>query len=112
MRKSHKAFQFRIYPTEEQKELFAKTFGSCRFIYNQMLSDKMEEYKKTGKMLKTTPAAYKKEFSWLKEVDFLPWRMCSSIWNGHTGIFLNVRRLGFRNSSQSIIAGMHILRIW
>ena len=36
-----------------------------------MLSDKIEEYKKTGKMLKTTPAAYKKEFLWLKEVDSL-----------------------------------------
>ncbi|MCI6017653.1 MAG: helix-turn-helix domain-containing protein, partial [Clostridiales bacterium] len=39
MRKSYKAFQFRIYPTAEQKVLFAKTFGCCRFIYNQMLSD-------------------------------------------------------------------------
>ncbi|MDY5987197.1 MAG: helix-turn-helix domain-containing protein, partial [Lachnoclostridium sp.] len=47
MGKSNKAFQFRIYPTEKQKELFAKTFGCCRFIYNQMLSDKVEEYKKT-----------------------------------------------------------------
>ena len=71
MGKNNKAFQFRIYPTEEQKELFEKTFGCCRFIYNQMLSDKNEEYKKTGKMLKTTPAAYKKEFPWLKEVDSL-----------------------------------------
>ena len=71
MGKSHKAFQFRIYPTVEQKELFVKTFGCCRFLYNQMLSDKMEEYKKTAKMLKTTPAAYKKEFPWLKEVDSL-----------------------------------------
>ena len=71
MGKSHKAFQFRMYPTAEQKELFAKTFGCCRFLYNRMLSDKMEEYKKTGKMLKTTPAAYKKGFPWLKEVDSL-----------------------------------------
>ena len=71
MGKNNKAFQFRIYPTEEQKELFAKTFGCCRFIYNQMLSDKIEAYKKTGKMLKTTPASYKKEFPWLKEVDAL-----------------------------------------
>ena len=71
MGKNNKAYQFRIYPTEEQEELFAKTFGCCRFIYNRMLSDKIEEYKKTGKMLKTTPAVYKKEFPWLKEVDSL-----------------------------------------
>ena len=71
MRKSNKAFRFRIYPTAEQEELFARTFGCCRFLYNRMLSDKIEEYKKTGKMLRTTPAAYKKEFPWLKEVDSL-----------------------------------------
>ena len=71
MGNSNKAFQFRIYPTAEQEELFAKTFGCCRFLYNQMLSDKIEAYKKNGKMLKTTPAAYKKDFPWLKEVDSL-----------------------------------------
>ena len=36
-----------------------------------MLSDKIEEYKKTGKMKKNTPAMYKKEYPWLKEVDAL-----------------------------------------
>jgi putative transposase len=28
-----KAFRYRIYPTEEQKIYFAKTFGCVRFIY-------------------------------------------------------------------------------
>ena len=36
-----------------------------------MLADKIEYYKETGKMLKNTPAQYKKEFEWLKEVDSL-----------------------------------------
>ena len=30
----NKAFKYRIYPTEEQEVLFAKTFGCTRFIYN------------------------------------------------------------------------------
>ena len=34
------AYRFRIYPTEEQKILLGKTFGCCRFLYNQMLDDK------------------------------------------------------------------------
>ena len=37
--KPRKAYKFRIYPTKEQKILFAKTFGCARFIYNQMLSN-------------------------------------------------------------------------
>ena len=39
--------------------------------YNKMLADKIEYYKETGEMLKNTPAQYKKEFEWLKEVDSL-----------------------------------------
>ena len=65
------AYRFRIYPTEEQKILLGKTFGCCRFLYNQMLNDKIQEYKKTKKMLKNTPAMYKKEYPFLKEVDSL-----------------------------------------
>ena len=65
------AYRFRIYPTEEQKILLGKTFGCCRFLYNQMLNDKIREYEKTKKMLKNTPAMYKKEYSFLKEVDSL-----------------------------------------
>lgn len=36
-----------------------------------MLSDKIEYYKKTKQKLNNTPAQYKKEFPWLKEVDSL-----------------------------------------
>jgi putative transposase len=51
--------------------LIAKTFGCVRFIYNKMLGDKIEYYKRTNQKLKNTPAQYKKEFEWLKEVDSL-----------------------------------------
>ena len=66
-----KAYKYRIYPNKEQEEYFTKCFGCTRFIYNKMLADKIEYYKETGKMLKNTPAQYKKEFVWLKEVDSL-----------------------------------------
>lgn len=65
------AYKFRIYPNKEQKLLFAKTFGCVRFIYNKMLADKIEFYKETKKKLNNTPAQYKKEYKWLKEVDSL-----------------------------------------
>jgi putative transposase len=65
------AYKFRIYPNKEQRDLFARTFGCVRFIYNQMLSDKIEYYKATKKMLNNTPAQYKEDFPWLREVDSL-----------------------------------------
>lgn len=66
-----KSYKFRLYPTEEQKVLFSKTFGCSRAIWNMMLADKIQHYKETGKSLNNTPAQYKKEFPWLKEVDSL-----------------------------------------
>ena len=65
------AYQYRLYPNKEQQEYFAKCFGCVRFIYNRMLSDKIDYYKETKKKLNNTPAQYKKEFEWLKEVDSL-----------------------------------------
>ena len=65
------AYKYRLYPNKEQEIYFAKTFGCTRFIYNRMLSDKIDYYKETKQKLNTTPAQYKKEFEWLKEVDSL-----------------------------------------
>lgn len=67
----NKAYRYRLYPTTEQEILFAKTFGCARFIYNKMLGDRLDYYRKTGKKLNNTPAQYKEEFPWLKEVDSL-----------------------------------------
>lgn len=51
--------------------MFAKTFGCCRKVYNLMLVDKLESYDKTGKFVSVTPAKYKKDHPYLKEVDSL-----------------------------------------
>lgn len=67
----NKAYKFRLYPNKGQKELLAKTFGCCRFVYNKMLGEKIDYYKETGKSLKVTPAKYKTEFPWLAELDSL-----------------------------------------
>ena len=61
--------KFRAMPNAEQRVLFAKTVGCTRFIYNRMLADKIAYYKETGKMLHNTPAQYKDEFPFLREVD-------------------------------------------
>lgn len=68
---ANRAIRYRIYPTTEQIILFAKTFGCCRKVYNLMLSDKIDGYKETGKFPSVTPAMYKKDYPYLKEVDSL-----------------------------------------
>ena len=71
VRKINRAVKIRIYPNAEQRVQIEKTIGCSRFIYNCMLADKIEHYKKEKKMLRNTPASYKKEYPWLKEVDSL-----------------------------------------
>ena len=70
-----KAYKFRIYPTLEQVIFFSKNFGCVRKVYNLMLDDRKkgyEEYKSTGIKTKyPTPAKYKEEYPYLKEVDSL-----------------------------------------
>lgn len=67
----NRAIKYRIYPTYEQSKLFAKTFGCCRKVYNLMLAYQIERYQSTGKFGSVTPARFKKEYPYLKEVDSL-----------------------------------------
>lgn len=67
----NKAIKYRLYPTTEQCTMFAKTFGCCRKVWNLMLNDKINSYEATGSFGKQTPAMYKAEYPFLKEVDSL-----------------------------------------
>ena len=67
----NKAIKYRIYPTEEQKVLFAKTFGCCRKIWNLMLADREHAYRKEKRTINPTPAMYKRLYPYLREVDSL-----------------------------------------
>ena len=66
-----RAYKYRIYTNTEQKEFFAKCFGCVRFFYNKSLSDMNDIYKATGKIKNITPASYKSDYPFLKEVDSL-----------------------------------------
>ena len=69
-----KAYKFRIYPSEIQKQLIERSFGCTRFIYNYMLALQIKTYEEHGKsyskydLVKRIPSL-KKEYEWLKEVD-------------------------------------------
>ena len=66
-----KAYKYRIYPNSEQKIFFAKCFGCVRFFYNKSLSDMNNFYKTSGKFKNITPAMYKVDHPFLKDVDSL-----------------------------------------
>ena len=67
--KQYNVLKLRLYPTSEQAELFEKTFGCCRYLWNQMLADQQRFYLETGVHFIPTPAKYKKGAPFLKEVD-------------------------------------------
>ena len=70
-----KAYKYRIYPNNEQKEQIAKTFGCCRFVYNQTLIYRKESYEKNKKSMSRIDCnnycnrELKKAYKWLKKVD-------------------------------------------
>ena len=67
--KIHKAYKFRLYPTNNQVELIHKTFGCTRFVYNYCLDLKRNnKYLTKFDLMKELPKL-KKEYQFLKEVD-------------------------------------------
>ena len=72
---ANKALVYAIYPNEKQNIQCQKTFGCCRFVYNQMLTVQKERHEKREKHLSKTKANtycnqhLKKEHPFLKEVD-------------------------------------------
>ena len=69
-----RAFKYRLYPTEPQKELIAKHIGHSRFVYNLALETKNAAYISAKHnysafdLVKQLPEL-KKELPWLKEVN-------------------------------------------
>lgn len=64
-----KGIVYRIYPTEKQKEEFAKQFGSSRFVYNKCLHIKQTMYRKFR--INIDESYLKKHLQILREIH--PW---------------------------------------
>lgn len=70
-----KAYKYRIYPNKQQEEQIQRTFGCCRFVYNQILNYRHKLYEtRKESMNKIACNNYvnqvlKKEYKWLREVD-------------------------------------------
>ena len=73
---ANRAYKFRIYPNDEQKILFAKTFGCVRMVYNHWLDRKIQQYEENKTNVTYTICAKEmavmkktEEYGFLKEVD-------------------------------------------
>ena len=70
-----KAYRYRIYPNKHQEEQIYKTFGCCRFVYNQTLAYRKNKYEQDKQVMSKISCnnycnqVLKKEHKWLKEVD-------------------------------------------
>ena len=74
-----KAYKYRCYPTDEQKQILARTFGCCRFVYNWALRERTDAYYKHGERLyydgtseRLTALKKQEAFVWLNEVSSVP----------------------------------------
>ena len=74
-----RAYKFRFYPTDEQKQILAQTFGCARFVYNRMLKVRTDAwyenqqrigYHETSSLL--TELKKQPEFYWLNDVSSVP----------------------------------------
>ena len=94
--KKHTAIVYRAYPNHEQRELIERTIGCARFVYNQMLADRIEHYKQTEELLRSTPAQYKDRFPFLREVDSMA--LCNAQLNlnrAYSRFFADPKHVGF-----------------
>jgi putative transposase len=75
----NRAYLSRFYPTDEQTQQLARTFGCCRYVYNWALALRQQTYQATGKSLsyqaldaQMTVLRHQSETSFLAEVSCVP----------------------------------------
>ena len=78
-KKQQRAYKYRFYPTDEQKQILARTFGCCRFVYNWALRERTDAYYTRGERLyyaqlsqRLTLLKKQEEYAWLSDVASVP----------------------------------------
>ncbi len=77
--KQQRAYQYRFYPTTEQVQILAHTFGCCRYVYNWALRERTDAYYTHGERLyyegtaqRLTLLKKQDETAWLNDVASVP----------------------------------------
>ena len=114
-----RAYKYRIYPTDGQKVLFAKTFGCCRFVYNWALNLKITAYRERKETLGNVyltnlmKSELKAEHDWLSEVNSQSLQSAlRNLDTAYTNFFRNTKAVGFprfksRKDRQSFLCPQH-----
>lgn len=114
-----RAYKYRIYPTDDQKVLLAKTFGCCRFVYNWTLNLKIEVYKQEKKSIGNVEltnrmkSELKAAHEWLSEVNSQSLQSAlRNLDTAYKNFFRDTHAVGFpkfksRKSKQSFLCPQH-----
>ena len=114
-----RAYKYRIYPTDDQKVLLAKTFGCCRFVYNWALNLKSEVYKQEKKSIGNVEltnrmkSELKAAHEWLSEVNSQSLQSAlRNLDTAYKNFFRDTHAVGFpkfksRKSKQSFLCPQH-----
>lgn len=113
-----RAYKYRIYPADDQKVLFSKSFGCCRYVYNWALNIKIEAYKNNKEtrsnvyLTNLMKSELKRDNKWLLEVNSQS--LQSSLRNLDTAYknFFRDKKVGFprfksKKSKQSFQCPQH-----
>ncbi|MEG0619566.1 MAG: IS200/IS605 family element RNA-guided endonuclease TnpB [Raoultibacter sp.] len=97
-----KAYEYRLYPTAYQRELMAKTFGCCRWVYNKVLAMRQDEYRAQQKTrlinayITQIPLWKKTEEPWLAEADSMALQQSlRDLDRAYKNFFRNPGKVGF-----------------
>ena len=78
-----RTFKYRFYPSREQEDLLAKTFGCVRVVYNQILRYRADAFYRNGDSVSYADASKKLteikkniDFVWLNDVSSVPLQQC------------------------------------
>jgi putative transposase len=77
--KQKRTYQYRVYPTDEQKHILARTFGCARFVYNWALRLRTEAYYERQERIgyhqlsaRLTLLKQRDDHAWLNDVSCVP----------------------------------------
>jgi len=88
-----KAYEYRIYPTPQQEELFNQTLGLCRLYWNIVVFNKNQNHNMQIEGYKPTFQKYKPEaLEWIQNVDSTPLtQMWSDIRATYTNFYKSLK---------------------
>lgn len=82
-----KAYEYRIYPTSQQEEIFNKILGLCRLYWNTVVFNKNQNHSMLIQGYKPTFEKFKPEaLDWVKDVDSVP---LSQMWQDVRAAYSN-----------------------